>query len=67
MEQRLLRIEEVAAVLNVSKARCYELARNGVLPVVRIGRQLRIHPGHLNEWLAGGGAALPGGWRREVE
>jgi hypothetical protein len=49
--------------------RAYELARDGVLPagvVIRIGRQVRFNLAALDRWLADGGAALPGGWRRQA-
>jgi excisionase family DNA binding protein len=64
---RLLRIPEVAERLDVTEARAYELARTGALPAVRIGRQIRVHPDQLAEWIQAGGTPLPGGWRREPE
>lgn len=63
---RLLRITEVAEMLDVPVARAYEMARNGTLPVVRIGRQVRIDPEKLKEWIDSGGSPLPGGWRRDA-
>lgn len=62
---QLLRILEVAKTLSISPQRAYELARSNVLPVVRLGRQLRVDPSALAEWVAQGGKALPGGWRRD--
>jgi excisionase family DNA binding protein len=38
----LLRVEEVALYLGISKGLAYELARRGELPSVRLGRLLRI-------------------------
>ena len=67
MTRKLLRLAEVASLLNVRLPRAYEMARQGVLPVVRLGRQLRVDPDRLEEWLAQGGQALSGGWRREPE
>jgi len=61
----LLTIDDVAARLSATRARAYELVRRGTLPGVRIGRQVRVHPQALEEWLRAGGKALPGGWRRE--
>lgn len=55
---KLLRIEEVAAILDVTRPRAYEMARVGLLPVVRIGRQLRVDPGRLQDWIANGGQRL---------
>jgi excisionase family DNA binding protein len=61
----LLTIQEAAALLRVSCPRAYELARSGVLPAVRLGRQIRIDPVQLRTWIAQGGRALPGGWRHD--
>jgi len=63
---RLLKIPEVAERLAVTVARAYDLARAGVIPVVRLGREIRVDPEALDAWIAAGGAALsgPGGWRR---
>ncbi len=55
---KLLRASEVASLLRVPLARVYELARNGTLPVVRIGRQVRVHPDELDRWLRAGGQPL---------
>lgn len=61
---KLLVIPEAAEILQVSNSRAYALARAGVIPVVRVGRQLRVDADRLNEWIANGGMALPGGWKR---
>lgn len=61
----LLSIAEVAGILGVTKARAYELARTGVLPTVRLGRQYRVDPDRLQNWMDAGGTALRGGWRRD--
>ena len=63
----LLTVPQVARLLNVSEARTRELARQNLLPVVRLGRQLRFDPDALEAWIADGGQALPGGWRREPD
>lgn len=57
----------VAARLGVSRHRVYELIRTGALPAVHIGRQVRVCPVALERWIEAGGAALPGGWRREPD
>jgi excisionase family DNA binding protein len=64
--QKLLKAVDVAPVLNVSEARVLELARQRLLPSVRLGRQVRFDSQALDEWIAAGGKALPGGWRRDV-
>jgi excisionase family DNA binding protein len=66
MSKTLLTIEQAAETLSVSYARAAQLAREGTLPVVRLGRQYRIDPDRLAEFIAAGGRALPGGWRRDA-
>ena len=51
----LLTAAQVAERLNVSVQRVYELARTGRLPSIRIGRQVRIDPVQLADWLRTGG------------
>jgi len=65
--KRLLRVGEVAEVTGLSEARIYDLMRQGVLPCVRLGRQLRIDKDMLNRWIESGGQSLPGGWRRAAK
>ena len=48
----LLRPEEVAAALGISRARVYELLASGSLPSVRIGRSRRIPLDALRAWVA---------------
>jgi excisionase family DNA binding protein len=64
---RLLNMQEVAERLGVSLQRAYEMGRSGLLPVVRLGRQMRVEEGRLIAWVEGGGRALPGGWRRRPD
>lgn len=67
-EKRLLRAEEVADILSVPVSTVYEAARAGRIDgVVRLGRNVRFDAAKLEEWIANGGQALPGGWRREPE
>mgnify|MGYP001821006760 CR=1 FL=1 len=63
--QPLLTVKEVAALLNTSVARVYDLASKKVLPVVKLGRSKRFDPDVLRAWIKNGGQALPGGWRQE--
>jgi excisionase family DNA binding protein len=43
----LITVDEAAVILRVKRARAYELARQGVIPVVRLGRQVRVDPRRL--------------------
>jgi predicted DNA-binding transcriptional regulator AlpA len=54
----VLRVEEVAAVLRISRSRAYEEAAvfrrtNGAtgLPAIRIGRSLRVPKSALQQWI----------------
>ena len=55
----LLTADEVAAILSISKNRAYELCRQGVLPTVRLGRQVRVDALELRRFIENGGKALP--------
>lgn len=66
MEQ-LMTIGEAARVLAISESHAYQLAKTGVLPVVRVGRRVRVSRGALERFIADGGKDLPGGWRREAQ
>jgi excisionase family DNA binding protein len=52
MTDRLLRLVQVAERLDITYERAAELARRGVLPVVRLGRQIRVSPERLAEFVA---------------
>jgi excisionase family DNA binding protein len=65
MSEQLLTLSEAGRRLNVSYPRITELARRGTIPIVRIGRQIRVHPGKLDEFIEKGGQPLPGNWRRQ--
>lgn len=62
---RLLTAKEVARLFNTSEARVQDLARQGLLPSISLGRQRRFDSAKLERWLDEGGQALPGGWRQE--
>ena len=51
-ESELLTIRQVAARLNVPESRAYELARQGKLPAVRIGKYVRISADALAQYQA---------------
>jgi excisionase family DNA binding protein len=48
----LLRVQEAAAMLGVSRAKMYELlAANNEIPVVRIGHSIRVPRAALESWI----------------
>lgn len=54
---RLIRAKRASEILSVSLQRLYELARLGIIPVVRLGpRQIRFDENALTEWARNGGA-----------
>jgi len=50
--EELLTIPEVAQQLKVSTYRAYELARQGVLKSVRLGKSVRVKPSAVVDYLA---------------
>jgi excisionase family DNA binding protein len=59
---RTLSVQEAASMLGISRRAMYELADRDGVPVIRIGRRIRIVERALVEWANGGGEA-----RRRVE
>lgn len=55
----VLTIEEAAKLLRIGRGAAYELARRGELPVVRLGRTLRVPRHRLDELLNGGANGAP--------
>ena len=47
----LLTRAEAAELLKVSPRTLYRLSRAGTLPIVRVGRQVRIHPDDLARFI----------------
>lgn len=50
---RLLRIEDIAERLAVSRSMAWKLIAHGQLRSVRIGRAVRVRPADLEEYVAG--------------
>ncbi len=66
VDNKLLKTVEVAKWLDLPIDRVYSLARQNMIPTIRLGRQLRFDRKALDEFIQSGGRALPGGWKREV-
>lgn len=56
---RMLRVTDVAELLDLPERRVYILAREGVLPHVRLGRSIRFNEAALLAWLEAGGSTYP--------
>jgi len=57
-DNSLLGASDVANRLGISTNRVYDLARMKLLPVVRIGRQVRFDGDAIEAWIEAGGAGL---------
>lgn len=65
---RLIQAKRASEVLSISLARLYELARLGVIPVVRLGpRQIRFDEDALALWVSQGGAVVDNGTVQQSE
>lgn len=51
-ERELLRIEEAARVLALSRSKLFLMIAAGELPVVRFGRAVRVPRRQLEQWIA---------------
>lgn len=51
MDPVLLRVEEAARRLSIGRTKTYELMTAGELPVVRIGRSVRIPTAAVEDWV----------------
>lgn len=50
-EQLLLRVEDTAKALNISRAQLYPRLMSGEIPSIRIGRSRRIPLEALRDWI----------------
>jgi excisionase family DNA binding protein len=50
-ERILYRPTEAADLIAVSRARCYELIAQGVIPSIRIGGSIRVPADALRAWV----------------
>ncbi|MBM3125556.1 MAG: helix-turn-helix domain-containing protein [Chloroflexi bacterium] len=51
MEDQLLKSEEVARILHVSRSFAYLLMKRGDIPTVRIGSAVRVRPEDLERYI----------------
>jgi DNA binding domain, excisionase family len=47
----LLRIPEVARTLGIARSLAYEMARDGRLPTIHIGKAVRVPRRKLEQWI----------------
>lgn len=66
--RKLKPLRYLSQVFPISRWQAEHLARSDFFPpgvIVRLGRRVLVNPERLSEFIAGGGKALPGGWRRQ--
>lgn len=63
---KLLTVAQVADILDLPEAQVYALGRADILPVIRLGRSVRVAEDQLEQWIRRGGQSWPGGWRRDT-
>ena len=51
IEPLLMSLEETARLLRISRGKAYQMAATGELPVVRMGRSVRVRRDRLQAWL----------------
>jgi excisionase family DNA binding protein len=49
--RRLIRAEEVANSLGITRLKVYRMAKDGTLPSVKFGKSIRFDPDVLTEWI----------------
>lgn len=52
----MLTAAEASAILRVRVPQVYALARDGIIPAVRVGRAVRFNRDQLMRWIESGGA-----------
>lgn len=50
-DAKILTVAEVAGILRISRVQAYDLVKKGVIPSLRLGRNIRIYEKAFNEWL----------------
>jgi len=57
---------KVAEIFDESRGWVYEMARQGIIPSVRVGRKIKFSEEAIQDFIRSGGKGLPGGWRHEA-
>lgn len=52
MEKVAFTVEEVASILSLGRNKTYELVKMGIIPSMKLGKQIRIPKLSLESWLA---------------
>ena len=57
--RHMLTADEASTLLRVRRPQVYALARDGIIPSVRIGRAVRFSRNRLLQWIEAGGQGIP--------
>ena len=57
--REMLTADEASTLLRIRRPQIYALARDGIIPSVRIGRAVRFSRTQLLQWIEAGGASIP--------
>lgn len=50
-EKATLTVEEMAKYLGIGRSKAYEIAKERVVPILRMGRAIRIPKKALDDWI----------------
>jgi excisionase family DNA binding protein len=51
MATKLMKVTDVASVLNISRSKAYSMLDQGDIPYIRMGKLRRVHPEILNQFI----------------
>jgi excisionase family DNA binding protein len=60
VERLLLRVNEAAELLGISRSKAYELVAAEVIPAIRIGSSVRVPLEELRVWIKGNCRSING-------
>ena len=66
-ERRLVDAGAIGRRLGLGRRAILYFARQGTIPVVRVGRHVRFDTEQIEAWIQAGGRALVGDWRKRAE
>lgn len=49
--EKLLTLQQIATILQISETTLYKLARNGKIPAIKVGNQWRFKMEDIDKWL----------------
>ncbi len=51
IENKLLKADQLANILNISRSKAYQLMRNGEIPTITIGKNVRVSQKDLEDYI----------------